>query len=88
MSRTTLAHATAAHVQFTLGDLVHIRRYPGWHGERAGHEPIVEARFKNGRLDMSEATLREFVRMGTAALAEMPGDADLSGSVANVGGDE
>ncbi len=88
MSRTTLAHATAAHVQFTLGDLVHIRRYPGWHGERAGHEPIVEARFKNGRLDMSEATLREFVRMASAALGEIPSDADLSGSVANVGGDE
>lgn len=88
MSRATLAHATAAHVQFSLSDLLHIRRYPGWHGERAGHEAIVEARFKNGRIDMSEATLREFVKLGTAALAEMPSDADLSGSVANVGGDE
>lgn len=91
MSRTTLAHATAAHVQFALGELMGIRRYSSWHSERPGHEPTVEVRFKNLRLDMSEHTLRELVRRGQEVLASprpnFAVSADVSGSAANIEGE-
>lgn len=80
MSRTTLAHATAAHVQFAFGDFVGIRRYP------ARYESTVEVRFKNVRVDMSEDTLRDLIREGqeVLAIANDFHSADLSGAAANI----
>lgn len=86
MSRATVCRSNSNIVTASihLGRLLYVRKYESWHAQSVA----AEARFENGSIDLDEATLAALVSQGQRVLASPPHDADFSGSLANVGGDE
>lgn len=65
----------------TLGDLLFVRRYSAWHNT----QPLFEARFRHGMIDMSQATLVDLVRQAQEALASPDPYIECSGATADLG---
>lgn len=64
-----------------LGDLLFVRRYSAWHNT----QPLFEARFRHGVIDMSQDTLIALVRSGQEALAAPDPYIECSGATADLG---